>query len=240
MHAGGPWHFDLPAMEGIITDAIVSHSIWPSCSHTRFAVLAWSALGIAGLNALMLLSMPPIGGHYLADMIVGGASPCSSCSAHDGCLYWTRRSRLALDDQVDAPQAAARCPDAGLPAAPSPADPSSHPYAAASASAAAVPRRGHRGVVDRRRVHAELVEQRRLTALHSAASPTCSGTIWLSDASTGSSAARSRRFNVSARSNSAARRPASPRTCRTLASAAAAIIGGSEVVKMKPGAQERT
>ena len=72
LRAGGPWHFDLATMEGIIT--------MPSY-HTVLAVLFTYAFrgtglvgwGIAGLNALMLLSIPPIGGHYLADIIVGGA-----------------------------------------------------------------------------------------------------------------------------------------------------------------------
>ena len=70
---------------------------------------------------------------------------------------------------------------------------------------------------------------RRLTALHSAASPICSGTIWLADGNAGNPAAVSRRFKVSARSNSVARRAASERTWRTDATAAAAIIGGSDI-----------
>jgi hypothetical protein len=72
LRAGGPWHFALPTMYGIIT--------MPSY-HTVLAVLFTYAFrgtglvgwGIAGLNAAMLLSIPPIGGHYLADMIAGGA-----------------------------------------------------------------------------------------------------------------------------------------------------------------------
>jgi hypothetical protein len=72
LRAAGPWHFDLAHMEGIVT--------MPSY-HTVLAVLFTYAFrgtglvgwGIAALNALMLLSIPPIGGHYLADVIVGGA-----------------------------------------------------------------------------------------------------------------------------------------------------------------------
>ncbi len=83
------------------------------------------------------------------------------------------------------------------------------------------------------------VSSRWLTSVHSAASPTCTGTIWLLDGRRGSSAASSLAFSASARSNSLARRAPSARTRRTLASAAAATIGGIDVVKMKPGAVER-
>jgi membrane-associated phospholipid phosphatase len=72
LRAGGPWHFDLPEMQGIIT--------MPSY-HTVLAVLFTYAFrrtglvgyGIAALNVLMLLSLSPIGGHYLVDVLAGGA-----------------------------------------------------------------------------------------------------------------------------------------------------------------------
>jgi hypothetical protein len=72
LRAGGPWHFELLAMEGIVT--------MPSY-HTVLAVLFTYAFrrtgplgyGIAALNMTMLLSIPPIGGHYLVDMLAGGA-----------------------------------------------------------------------------------------------------------------------------------------------------------------------
>ena len=59
-------------MEGIVT--------MPSY-HTVMAVLFTYAFrrtgligyGIATLNLVMLLSIPPIGGHYLVDMLAGGA-----------------------------------------------------------------------------------------------------------------------------------------------------------------------
>jgi membrane-associated phospholipid phosphatase len=71
LRAEGPWEFSLLSMEGIIT--------MPSY-HTVLAVLftyAYRGAGmigwsIAGLNLVMLLSIPPIGGHYLSDMIAGG------------------------------------------------------------------------------------------------------------------------------------------------------------------------
>src|SRR5215472_9034830 len=70
LRAGGPWHFELSAMEGIVT--------MPSY-HTVMAVLLTYAFrrtglvgyGIATLNLLMLLSIPPIGGHYLVDVLAG-------------------------------------------------------------------------------------------------------------------------------------------------------------------------
>ena len=72
LRAGGPWHFELSAMEGIVT--------MPSY-HTVMAVLLTYAFrrtglvgyGIATLNLVMLLSIPPIGGHYLVDVLAGGA-----------------------------------------------------------------------------------------------------------------------------------------------------------------------
>ena len=59
-------------MEGIVT--------MPSY-HTVLAVLLTYAFrrtglvgyGIATLNFVMLLSIPPIGGHYLVDVLAGGA-----------------------------------------------------------------------------------------------------------------------------------------------------------------------
>lgn len=72
LRTGGPWHFDLPTMQGIIQ--------MPSY-HTVLAILFTYAYrgmgligwGIAGLNGFMLLSIPPIGGHYFVDMIAGAA-----------------------------------------------------------------------------------------------------------------------------------------------------------------------
>jgi hypothetical protein len=72
LRAGGPWHFELSAMDGIVT--------MPSY-HTVMAVLLAYAFrrtglvgyGIATLNLVMLLSIPPIGGHYLVDVLAGGA-----------------------------------------------------------------------------------------------------------------------------------------------------------------------
>lgn len=70
LRSGAGWHFDLPAMEGIVQ--------MPSF-HTILAVLftyAYRGTGMigwtaGGLNALMLFSIPQVGGHYLMDMIVG-------------------------------------------------------------------------------------------------------------------------------------------------------------------------
>jgi PAP2 superfamily len=72
MRAAGPWHFDLLALKGIIQ--------MPSY-HTVLVVLytyAFRGTGligyvIAALNVFMLLSIPPVGGHYLVDVLAGGA-----------------------------------------------------------------------------------------------------------------------------------------------------------------------
>jgi hypothetical protein len=72
MRAAGPWQFNLLALEGIIQ--------MPSY-HTVLAVLltyAFRGTGpignvIAALNTFMLLSIPPFGGHYLVDVLAGGA-----------------------------------------------------------------------------------------------------------------------------------------------------------------------
>ena len=72
LRGSGPWRFDMIGMQGIVT--------MPSY-HTVLAVLfthAYRGMGkvgwtIAGLNVLMLASIPPIGGHYLVDMAAGSA-----------------------------------------------------------------------------------------------------------------------------------------------------------------------
>ena len=68
----GPWSFSLREMQGIVT--------MPSY-HTVLAILfcygfrgtGWIGRCVVGLNVLMLLSIPPIGWHYIADMFIGGA-----------------------------------------------------------------------------------------------------------------------------------------------------------------------
>jgi membrane-associated phospholipid phosphatase len=72
LRASGPWHFSLLALKGIIQ--------MPSY-HTVMAVLftyAFRGTGLIGyvllaLNMFMLLAIPPIGGHYLVDVLAGGA-----------------------------------------------------------------------------------------------------------------------------------------------------------------------
>jgi hypothetical protein len=71
LRASGPWYFEFSAMQGIVS--------MPSY-HTVMAVLLTYAFrgtglvgyGIAALNVVMLLSIPPMGGHYLVDMLAGG------------------------------------------------------------------------------------------------------------------------------------------------------------------------
>ncbi|MDA9435465.1 hypothetical protein XH88_27445 [Bradyrhizobium sp. CCBAU 51627] len=71
LRTGGPWHFNLLALKGIIQ--------MPSY-HTALAVLythAFRGTGLVGwvvaaVNMVMLLAIPPIGGHYLVDVLAGG------------------------------------------------------------------------------------------------------------------------------------------------------------------------
>lgn len=72
MREPGPWSFDLSSMQGIVE--------MPSY-HTVLAILfiyafrKTGAMGwtIAALNLVMLPSIPPFGGHYLADLFGGAA-----------------------------------------------------------------------------------------------------------------------------------------------------------------------
>jgi hypothetical protein len=81
LRAGGPWQFELLAMEGLVT--------MPSY-HTVMAVLLTYVFrrtglvgyGIAALNVVMLLSVPPIGGHYLVDVFAGGALALGAIAVH--------------------------------------------------------------------------------------------------------------------------------------------------------------
>ncbi|QXQ06255.1 phosphatase PAP2 family protein [Sphingosinicellaceae bacterium] len=70
LRASGPWHFDLPAMEGIVSMPSYHAALAVLFTYTfrRSGVLGWL---VAGLNVLMLLSVPPIGGHYLVDLVGG-------------------------------------------------------------------------------------------------------------------------------------------------------------------------
>ena len=70
LRSAGPWHFELTAMQGIITMPSY-HAVLAVLFTYAFrgtGVIGWC---IAGLNALMLVSTVPIGGHYLADVAVG-------------------------------------------------------------------------------------------------------------------------------------------------------------------------
>jgi hypothetical protein len=72
LRAGGPWHFELPALQGIIQmpSYHVVLAVLFTYAFRRTGPVGWA---VAGLNVLMLPAIPPIGGHYLSDMIVGGA-----------------------------------------------------------------------------------------------------------------------------------------------------------------------
>ena len=70
LRAPGPWHFDLPTMQGILTmpsyHAVLALLFTYACRGT-----GWLGWAVAAVNAAMLLSIAPIGGHYLMDIIVG-------------------------------------------------------------------------------------------------------------------------------------------------------------------------
>jgi hypothetical protein len=95
LRAGGPWHFELSAMEGIVT--------MPSY-HTVLAVLFIYAFrrtglvgyGIATLNLVMLLSIPPIGGHYLVDVLAGGALALGAIAVQRASRYGVSRVLFGL------------------------------------------------------------------------------------------------------------------------------------------------
>jgi hypothetical protein len=71
LRSGGPWAFDLPAMQGII--AMPSyHTVLAVLFSFAFRRTGWIGWCILGLNSLMLPSIPPIGWHYLSDVISGG------------------------------------------------------------------------------------------------------------------------------------------------------------------------
>jgi PAP2 superfamily len=72
LRAGGPWHFKLFAMQGIVQ--MPSYHVVMAVLFTyAFRGTGLIGYGIAALNMVMLLSIPPIGGHYLVDMLAGGA-----------------------------------------------------------------------------------------------------------------------------------------------------------------------
>jgi hypothetical protein len=108
LRAGGPWHFNLIAMEGIVQ--------MPSY-HTVMAVLFTYAFrgtgligyGIAALNMVMLLSIPPIGGHYLVDMLGGGTLALAAIAVERAqrhgvsrILFGLRRETLVGNPSEDA------------------------------------------------------------------------------------------------------------------------------------------
>ena len=95
MRAGGPWHFNLLALKGIIQ--------MPSY-HTVLAVLftyAFRGTGligyaIAALNMVMLLAIPPVGGHYLVDALAGGALALGAIAVWRASRHGVSRVRFGL------------------------------------------------------------------------------------------------------------------------------------------------
>ena len=66
----GPWHFDLPTMQGILTMPSY-HAVLALIFiyvFRRTGLLGWM---VTAVNGIMLLSIAPIGGHYFSDIVVG-------------------------------------------------------------------------------------------------------------------------------------------------------------------------
>ena len=71
LRMAGPWHFDLTTMQGIIQmpSYHMTMAILFTYAFRYTGLVGWV---VAGVNGIMLLSIPPIGGHYLVDVLVGG------------------------------------------------------------------------------------------------------------------------------------------------------------------------
>ena len=82
---GGNLHFDVASLEGIVT--------FPSF-HTSLAIMliyafrrtGFIGIAVAGINLLMLPAIPPIGCHYLVDMLAGAAVALGSIMLVRSCL----------------------------------------------------------------------------------------------------------------------------------------------------------
>jgi hypothetical protein len=90
LRADGPWHFNLLTLEGIIQMPSY-HMVLAMLFVYAFRGTGWWGWGIAGLNGLMLLSIPPIGGHYLVDMFAGSAIALICILGARGLAYSRRR-----------------------------------------------------------------------------------------------------------------------------------------------------
>jgi len=74
--------------------------------HTAMAVLFTYAFrrtglvgyGIATLNVVMLLSIPPIGGHYLVDLLAGGALALGAIAVQRAPRHGVRRILSMIGD----------------------------------------------------------------------------------------------------------------------------------------------
>ena len=71
LRTSGPWQFDLLTMQGIVQmpSYHVVLGVLLVYAFRNMGLIGW---GVAGLNGFMLLAIPPIGGHYIADMMAGG------------------------------------------------------------------------------------------------------------------------------------------------------------------------
>jgi hypothetical protein len=72
LRASGPWHFELWTMGGIVTMPSY-HTVMALLIAYAFRHTGPLGFAIAALNSAMLLSVLPIGGHYLVDVLAGSA-----------------------------------------------------------------------------------------------------------------------------------------------------------------------
>ena len=77
---GPPWHFELTRMQGIICLPSY-HTVLALLLIHAHRGLRWSMPPVALLNALMLISIPSEGGHYLADMAAGAPVALAAIAA---------------------------------------------------------------------------------------------------------------------------------------------------------------
>lgn len=101
LRAGGPWHFDLWAMQGIVTMPSY-HMVLAVLFTYAFRRTGLAGYGIATLNLVMLLSIPPIGGHYLVDMLAGGALALGAIAVQRAPRHGISRIPFRLRGEVAA------------------------------------------------------------------------------------------------------------------------------------------
>jgi membrane-associated phospholipid phosphatase len=99
LRAGGPWHFELAAMQGIVSMPSY-HTVLTVLFIYAFRGTGLIGYGIATLNLVMLLSICPIGGHYLVDVFAGGALAVAAIAVHRAVRPSIRREAARKADAL--------------------------------------------------------------------------------------------------------------------------------------------